>query len=371
MSVQHNPFTPTFGIVPLHLAGRATLLAEMASAFDSGPGNPNLSTLLIGPRGCGKTALLACIVSAAQEHGWIAVRTVAAPGMLDDIIQRALESAAEFVEKKGRRHLTGINIAQVLGLEWAVDDESPANWRTRMNALLSELDKRDVGLLICVDEVDVGVDELIQLASIYQMFIGEGRKVALVMAGLPKKTTELVDDDRVSFLRRTRQRRLGRIPDTEIERAFRRTVEDSGKTISDEALKMAVEATAGYAYMMQLVGYCMWENAGESTEISEKHAERGVEQARTEFRDGVLRSTYREMSKGDRAFAAAMLPDRDGSRLADIARRMGKRVNYASTYRTRLLSLGAIDESDEGVLDFAIPLLREYLEEKLAESSCP
>lgn len=366
MTALRNPFTPTFGIVPLHLAGRSALLAEMENAFDNGPGDPNLSTILIGPRGCGKTALLACIAAAAQERGWIAVRTAAVPGMLDDIIQRSLESASEFVEKKGRRHLTGVSVAQLLGLEWTIDSESQANWRTRMNALFAELDKRDVGLLICVDEVDVGVDELVQLVTTYQMFIGEGRKVALVMAGLPKKTTELVDDDRVSFLRRTRQRHLGRISDAEIARAFRRTVEDSGKMISDGALKMAVEVTGGYAYMMQLVGYCMWESAGNADEITEEHAVKGVEQARSEFRDGVLRSTYREMSKGDRAFVAAMLPDQDGSRLADIAKRMGKGANYASTYKTRLLSLGAIDESDEGVLDFAIPLLRDYLEEKLS-----
>ena len=49
-------------------------------------------------------------------------------------------------------------------------------------------------------ENDVG--ELVHLAANYQLFIGEGRKVALVLAGLPKKTTELVDDDRVSFLQR-------------------------------------------------------------------------------------------------------------------------------------------------------------------------
>ena len=80
----------------------------------------------------------------------------------------------------------------------------------------------------------------------------------------------------------------------------------------------------------------------------------------------LLRSTYRDMSRGDRAFAAAMLPDSDGSRLADIARRMGKGNNYAYTYKVRLLALGAIDESDEGVLDFAIPMLCEYLEERLS-----
>lgn len=73
-----NPFTPTFGMVPPFLAGRDRILAEMTRAFEDGLGNPNLSTILIGPRGTGKTALLSCIADEAQEKGWLAVNTVAA-----------------------------------------------------------------------------------------------------------------------------------------------------------------------------------------------------------------------------------------------------------------------------------------------------
>ena len=62
-----NPFTPTFGIVPPYLAGREVFLLEMQRALQDGPGNPNLSTLLIGPRGSGKTALLSCVAEEALQ----------------------------------------------------------------------------------------------------------------------------------------------------------------------------------------------------------------------------------------------------------------------------------------------------------------
>lgn len=68
-----NPFTPTFGIVPAHLAGRQGVLRDMRQAFENGLGDPNLSTILVGARGTGKTALLSCIADEAQQRGWIVV----------------------------------------------------------------------------------------------------------------------------------------------------------------------------------------------------------------------------------------------------------------------------------------------------------
>lgn len=367
MRSSNNPFTPTFGIVPPYLAGRADLIGEIGDAFDNGLGDPNLCTVLVGARGCGKTALLSCICDEADRRGWVSVRVVAAPGMLEDIAQRTLENASGLVERAGKRKLTGLSVAQLLGLEWTVAPDGPTNWRGRMSAILEELGNRGVGLLICVDEISLAVDEMVQLASNYQLFVGEDKQVALVMAGLAKNTTDLVDDDRVSFLRRARTRKLGRIRDVDVRLAFLRTVEDAGKTVGDAALAKAVEAIGGYAYMMQLVGYCSWACSGSETEITEAHVERGIESARLEFRSGVLDSTLREMSRGDRAFARAMLADEGGSKLADVARRMGKGTNYASTYKSRLLKQGVIAELPGGYLDFDLPALRDYLRERIGE----
>lgn len=89
-----NPFTPTFGMVPPFMAGRDRLLEEMGRAFEDGPGNPNLSSILVGARGTGKTALLSRIADEARSRGWLAINTVAADGMLEDIIQQAGKAAA-------------------------------------------------------------------------------------------------------------------------------------------------------------------------------------------------------------------------------------------------------------------------------------
>ncbi|MBQ9001314.1 MAG: ATP-binding protein [Eggerthellaceae bacterium] len=359
--VTRNPFTPSFGIVPDYLAGRDRVLAEMARAFENGLGDPNLATVIVGPRGSGKTALLACIGDSARDAGWLVVDTIAASGMLEDILQQSAAEASGLVEPKPEKRLTGITVGQLIGFEWAVEDAGQANWRTRMSALLDVLGEHDVGLLITVDEIDPAVDELVQLASIYQLFVRERRNVALVMAGLPKNATDLVDDDRVTFLRRARKRFLNRIADADARRAFRQSFEATGKEIADDLLEKLVDAADGFPYMMQLVGFNVWAESFGKTTVTSEHVERGLTAAREEFTENVLKSTVRDMSKGDLAFARAMVDCGEACTISEVARRMGKGANYASTYKARLLKQGVLTEHDDKTFSFAIPLFREYL----------
>lgn len=60
-----NPFTPAFGEVPLYMAGRDGVLRSMARAFERQGRAPELTTLILGARGTGKTALLARIAEDA------------------------------------------------------------------------------------------------------------------------------------------------------------------------------------------------------------------------------------------------------------------------------------------------------------------
>ena len=190
-SIGPNPFTPSFGEVPLILAGRDKLLRESNAAFARSNRSPELTMLISGARGTGKTALLARIAEDAEQNGWIAVKTVASPGMLEDIYQHAARDASHLIEgKASERRLTGIGIAQLVSLEWQAGESEPKNWRIRMEALLDQIEQAGSGLLIAVDEVDPSVDEMIQLASVYQLMVMDGRRAALLMAGLAPQHRE-------------------------------------------------------------------------------------------------------------------------------------------------------------------------------------
>lgn len=357
-----NPFTPTFGRVPAHYAGRSELMDAMSTALTNGPEDPNLTTVLIGPRGTGKTALLSSIAQEASALGWVTARVTASEGMLEDIIERACENAEHLVSLDDVVRVKSITVGSSFGIGFERSTPSDGNWRTRMNRVLDQLYACEAGLLITVDEVRADIDEMRQLAMVYQHFIGEGRNVGLVMAGLPSNVAQLVSDESVSFLRRARQRHIGRVSDAEIEIAFRRTVEDGGRSIDDDAVAAAARAIEGYPYMLQLVGYWTWEQAGEAG-ISVEDIDRGVRLARQELRDGVLSATYRELSKGDLRFLEAMIPDDGASNLSDVAERMGVKSNYASKYKERLLVAGVIGEVGKGAYSIDLPGFKEYVQE--------
>jgi hypothetical protein len=357
-----NPFTPSFGSIPPFMAGRYRLIEEILKGLENGPGDPNRATIFIGARGCGKTALLIKISEAVSERGWIHANVTAVDGMLEDIIERTRESAAEFIEQKSGSRLTGINIAG-LGLTRKIDDTPAGNWRTRMNALLDALEEKGIGLLITVDEVTIEFAEMRILAATFQHFVSERRNVALFMAGLPQNVSNLLQDKTISFLRRAYQHHLEPIPIYDVEETMRRTFEYSGRTIASVPLKTAAEATGGYPFLIQLIGYHIWRQHPEADEISNDDVEAGVDFARAVMNQMILETTIREISKTDLLFLRAMTEDNDVSTLTDIAERMGVTTNYANQYRKRLLEHGIVGVRGRGKLGFEIPMLRDYLRE--------
>ena len=359
--MQKNPFTPNFGQVPMYMAGREQIIQEVMRALDEDAGSPARTSIMIGARGTGKTALLSYFAAEAQKVGWLSANVSCVSGMREDILEQAVLAAEEHLPAQKKRALKSISLGNLIGVEWENKEQREGNWRTRITRLLMELEKADVGLLITVDEVTAKLDEMIQLASVHQHLMREKRKLALLMAGLPTEVSSLLNDRSVSFLRRANQYYMTRLEDHDTRNAFRKTVEGSGKRISEEALNAAVAAIDGFPYMIQLVGFRAWEESGNSKQIQTPAVTRGIALAKQDFETRVLRATVQELSQGDTAFLRAMLPDDKISEIADIEQRMKKNSGYVSRYRARLVERGVITAAGRGRVEFALPGLREYL----------
>lgn len=212
-----------------------------------------------------------------------------------------------------------------------------------------------------IDEVQPQLPEMIQLAAVYQLLVTEGHKVALLMAGLPNNILSLEKDKQVSFLRRSQKRRLTRISNVEVEQAIRRTIEENGRSVSDEALQKMTQAANGFPFMIQLVGFHVWE-ASSSQEITLQTACSGIKIAESELLENIVKVTYSELSKGDRAYLEALL-QLDMPHNSDIAAKLGKTNSYALQYKNRLMSQGVIEEDFDGVLSFQMPLMEAFLKE--------
>ena len=326
-----NPFTPEFGKVPAYFAGREQVLSDILSTFEEQ--TMNLCALFVGPRGCGKTALLTYLGNEASRLGWVVANVSATPGMLEDIVQRTEESASHLIAASSEKRLTGVNEA-------------------------------DIGLLITVDEVDVSLDEMSHLVSTYQHFVRENRKVALVMAGLPFHISSLLSGKSTSFLRRAQQFELGPLAPYAVEEAFRLTVEEGGRLINEEALGEAVEAIDGFPFMLQLLGYRAWRMHPDDAFLSVDDVRAGAQRAQRELEDRIFDVTYAELSRADRAFLAAMAQDGKTSRRIDLMERLGKPSGHISTYKKRLVQSGVIGETLDGDFYFALPGFKEYVERR-------
>ena len=64
-------------------------------------------------------------------------------------------------------------------------EEAPSTWRADMTKAIGELNEKDTGLLITVDEVSAQSDELSVLIDSFQHFVRERRDVALLLGRAP------------------------------------------------------------------------------------------------------------------------------------------------------------------------------------------
>lgn len=365
--MEENPFTPSFGEIPLHLAGRSEIIRSFQRAFESQGRRPELTTIFSGARGTGKTSLTAYLADCAEQSGWISVRTTALPGMMEDIEIQLQRKASHLLDPHPSLSLNQVGIPDVLSFGLSPSTQAPSNWRSRIEDALEQLAESGTGLLIVIDEVDPSLDEMIQTAAIYQQFVIDKRKVSLVMAGLPHNTSTLITNKTVSFLRRSNQIYLQRIEDYEIERALARTIADGNRRIDPAALRLASSAIKGFPFMLQLVGYHAWDENPQEDTINLESARNAIEIAQREMGSRIFAATFAELSPEDVRFLCAMLDDDGDSAIADITRRLDRSSSQVAQYRRRLIDAGIIGRRTRGVVGFDLPFFREYLQERLED----
>ncbi len=149
-------------------------------------------------------------------------------------------------------------------------------------------------------------------------------------------------------------------------RAIREPIEENGRQVPGEALETMVEATQGYPFLIQLVGYRVWRRHPTESEISMADARDGASDAKRRLGTLVHAPALAECSDIDKSFLLAMAKDDGPSKMAHIQSRMGVDANYASQYRLRLIAADLIEQAGYGRVDLALPYLREYLRDHAA-----
>ncbi|MFS0886548.1 ATP-binding protein [Aeromicrobium sp. 179-A 4D2 NHS] len=363
---ERNPFRPSSGSTPPVLAGRAEILDELEQSLHEGPGALGRTTIFTGGRGVGKTVLLTEVEDIALRAGWLTISETATPGFLVKL-EEQVDHLLEERRPRPKRIVTGAQVAGV-GLTSSAVPEIASTLRRKVSALLDVLEHHGSGLLITLDEVHNAVrGEIRELAALSQHLTREDRQTAVVLAGLPAAVSGLLGDDVTTFLRRADRHDLKTVDEADVADAIERPLTDAGVRIEPEALDLAVDATGGYPFMIQLVGWELWRRRDDDA-IDTTAARTAVGLARRRLGNLVHATALDDLSDVDRTFLLAMAKDDRPSRMADIITRLGPKVTpqYANVYRTRLLDAGMIRQAGRGRVDFALPYLREYLREHAA-----
>lgn len=359
-----NPFKPTAGGEPPLLIGRERVVRDFDKGLDNGVGAPGRIMLITGARGTGKTVMLTVLGDKARAHKWDVIEETASDGLCERLVSELCSKDSLIDKLTFAPSITIAGASVSLGEAELSPKRMPETLRKAMSARLDALEKRDAGLMISIDETQAASRaDLIAIATAIQHQIREKRNVSIVFAGLPQMISDLFDDEVITFLRRARTNVLANVPIDEVKESFAQTFEDSGMSLDTSLVKKAAVATAGYPYMIQLVGYYIWDaaDARESTVISKEDVDEGIREARVDLDNAVCVPELHGLSKNDRAYLEAMAVSDGPSGTSEVAKRMGRSAKYAATYRKRLLDAYVIRQTDRGEVDFAVPFLREYL----------
>jgi hypothetical protein len=362
VAAELNPFRPTAGAEPPQLVGRVGVLDEFEYGLRIRSGAPGLLTIFTGARGVGKTVMLGEAEDAARRAGWAVISETATRGFLG----RIGESMRPFLEELGSgpaaRRITGVGLGG-----FSVTTELPpgqqTGWRQLGEQLLGLLDAQGTGLAITLDEIHgANRDELAQLAASVQHFIRAGLPVALVFAGRPAAVSNLLDEGVATFLRRADRIDLHAAAIEEVEASYRATFAALPFPLAPALLRTAAEATGGYPFLIQLVGYHLWQVAEVTPQVLEAaDVDLAVAAARRRNARMVIGAALASASPKDLEFLRAMAEDDGPSRTSSIGRRLGDALNTVGNYRARLIDAGLVEPVGHGLVDFAIPGLREHL----------
>jgi hypothetical protein len=354
-----NPFNPQFGKRPAQFIGREVLINDFLQGLEN-PNDPNRTTIITGIRGSGKTAVLSDVQQSLDPQRHLVVDFTARDGMLLEAIDQCLRRGKRWL---GRRFdtLQGLTVGALgFSIGFSTRSERGAHgFRYYISEILDALKASRITTVFLIDEVHNDTPEMREFATTYQHLVREEYEVALLAAGLPNSVQAVLNDKILTFLQRAHRVHLENIDPRIVALTYQHTFAEARREFAGTSLEQAATATQGYPYLIQLIGFFLWNTGGEA--ITGQDVSLALERAKVELFRNVYDIIYRELSAKDREFLAAMTADESESSFGELVARMAVTSGYASRYRQRMLDAGIVKASSYGKLKLDPPYMREYL----------
>ena len=361
--VSTNPFSPDFGQPPEALVGREQLLSDLRSGLTTGPRDARFTSLLLGPRGSGKTVVLAEMEDAATASGWIVMSADAGTGgLLDRILQSIAKArsshdgadAADIDGSGGSRWAGTIRLGPFAWHQTVFERLLP-EWdlRQQLTALAEHAAGHGSAVLLTVDEMHCGDrHELRRLAGDLQHITKKAQlPLAFLGAGLSQMKHTLLADNRMTFLQRCARSDMPPLTAADAMRGLRQTVRSAGGSIGDDALRAAAEASGTLPYRLQLVGHNAWTIAGAPHEPIDLRAAREADRlASQQMAARVSIPAWHDLGPTEQALLAAAAELGDDAFPSEIVARLDIATRDLARAEERLADSGYLRQTVDGAV---------------------
>lgn len=340
MAEKHlNPFNISFGEEPNSVISRTAEFNDIVTVFESESPEAKVK-LIVGPRGYGKTVLL----NQVKEHfskqpNWIVADLTQYSNMLEQLAGKIYENGKIkklFVKAEFNFSFKGIGLS-------LRGDNPISNIESLLDRIFAYLEKKGMRVLILVDDVSSN-DYIKQFIPSYQIFIRSKYPAYLLMTGLYENVSSLQN---VNNLRAPRVA-LSKLNAREIALSYKRYLGIDEK----KAVELA-KFVNGYAYAYQLIGNTLF------SKTQKELGQQDIDAFDLALDKNVYSLIWKRMSALDRSLAFAML---EHETTAEIIKALGVNNSKFQVYRRRLVDNGIVDDSTRGVLTFALPRFKEFVQ---------
>ena len=276
-----NPFTPEFGAAPPLLVGRDHIRGRLRQSLQDGPRSTHFTSLILGPRGAGKTALVRAVMRSAESEGWTVLWTSSGRG-------GDLENFKAAVSEPGAA-------------------ESCRRWARRRSKGKAKTD--GTGVLLGVDELHAAdAADILQICDAVQRIANhDGRPLAFLGAGLGEIQHGLLAGEQIAFLQRCPREHVGLLPPEAVVPGLRAPIQAAGGTITKDALRLILDHSPMLPFQMQLIGRKMWGISGAPAGVIDGFAaEAAVRHAEHDMASHVHTPAWRDLSEREQKLLAAL-----------------------------------------------------------------
>ncbi|MBR1524247.1 MAG: AAA family ATPase [Lachnospiraceae bacterium] len=336
-----NPYTLVFGQPPIENIERTAQAERIISEFCQDRPS-NYINLITGIRGCGKTVFITEIAERLKtKKEWIVINLNPQRDLLTSFAAKLeSNSALRRIFKEAEINLQAFGIGAGIKSGYPINDIEEA-----LTQMLQRISKHGKRVLVTIDEASNTKDMRI-FASSYQIFIRERLPVFLLMTGLFKNIDRLRNADGMTFLERAPRTILSPLDTDAITYKYKETL----GIAEDKAIRLA-EATKGYSFAFQTIGYFTWENPNDP------------EKAENDAKDYLIEFAYNkiwsELSAKDREVVCAIAKVPSGE-ILHIRKLLDYSSNQFNPYRDRLIKAGVIIGRESGQVEFALPWFDEF-----------